>query len=278
MSITDNLTSFKIPKLMGILNLTEDSFSDGGYFLAPSAAVAHATKLIKAGADILDIGAESTRPGSKPVPAELEWQRIEPVLAAIKQKHPGIRISIDTQKAEVADKAIAMGVDMINDVSALRFDPEMAKLMAAHPQIELILMHMQGRPDTMQRNPHYEDVISEVLAFLRERAEHAIAQGIARERILIDPGIGFGKNLEHNLQLLAGLDTLRDLGFPVLLGASRKRFIDQLSPSTVEQRMGGSLATTMLACMSKIDIVRVHDVLLHRQFLDVLSAVYKAGV
>lgn len=262
---------------MGILNLTEDSFSDGGYFLAPSAAIAHAEKLIKEGADLLDIGAESTRPGSKPVPVELEWQRIEPVLEALKEKHPAVIISIDTQKAEVAEKAIARGADLINDISALRYDPKMVQLLASHPQIKVILMHMQGRPETMQIEPHYADVLAEVKAFLQERADYAISQGIAQERIVIDPGIGFGKNLDHNLTLLAELESLRDLGFPVLLGASRKRFIDQLSPSPVEQRMGGSLAITMLACLSRIEFIRVHDVQLHRQFLDVLSAIYRAG-
>ncbi len=262
---------------MGVLNLTEDSFSDGGSFLAPSAAVAHAMAMIEAGAELLDIGAESTRPGASGVPAELEWQRIQPVLAELRAKAPKVLLSIDTQKAEVAERAIALGADIINDVSALQFDPDMLKVIAAHPGIRVILMHMQGRPQTMQVSPHYDDVQAEVIDFLQQRAEYAISQGVAKEQIILDPGIGFGKKLKHNLTLLAELDSLSELGYPVLLGASRKGFIATISPSSADQRLGGSLATTMLACLNQVSIIRVHDVQAHRQFLDVFAAIMDAG-
>lgn len=277
MSIKNIIPHFQMPQIMAVLNLTEDSFSDGGYFLVPTAAVAHALEMIQAGAQILDIGAESTRPGAKGVPAELEWQRIQPVLTELMGRQPKALISIDTQKAEVAEKAIASGANIINDISALQYDPNMVKLIAANPGISVILMHMQGRPQTMQANPHYDDVQTEVRDFLLERAEFAISQGIAKERIILDPGIGFGKNLQHNLKLLAELDSLSELGYPVLLGASRKSFIDSISASPANQRLGGSLATTMLACLNQVSIIRVHDTQAHRQFLDVFAAIMDAG-
>lgn len=277
MEIKNSMQSFQIPQIMAVLNLTEDSFSDGGYFLAPSAAVDHAMAMIEAGALILDIGAESTRPGSREVTAKLEWQRIEPVLTEIKASGTKALISIDTQKAEVAEKAIAFGADIINDVSALRHDPDMVKVIAAHPGIRVILMHMQGRPQTMQINPQYEDVLAEVSDFLLQRAEYAISEGLAKENIILDPGIGFGKRLQHNLTLLAKLNSLHTLGYPILLGASRKSFIDLISASPADQRIGGSLATTMFACLNGADIIRVHDVQTHRQFLDVFSAILQAG-
>ena len=277
MSIKNSIQRFQIPQIMGVLNLTEDSFSDGGSFLAPSAAVAHAMAMIEAGAELLDIGAESTRPGASGVPAELEWQRIQPVLAELRAKAPKVLLSIDTQKAEVAERAIALGADIINDVSALQFDPDMLKVIAAHPGIRVILMHMQGRPQTMQVSPHYDDVQAEVIDFLQQRAEYAISQGVAKEQIILDPGIGFGKKLKHNLTLLAELDSLSKLGYPVLLGASRKGFIATISPSPADQRLGGSLATTMLACLNQVSIIRVHDVQAHRQFLDVFAAIMDAG-
>ncbi|MDD3103470.1 MAG: dihydropteroate synthase, partial [Candidatus Cloacimonetes bacterium] len=211
------------------------------------------------------------------VDAKLEWQRIQPVLVRIRDLDPNVRISIDTQKAEVAEQAIALGADIINDISALQYDTDMAGLIAAHPQVKVILMHMQGRPQTMQNHPQYDDVLAEVSAFLQQRAEYAISQGIARENIILDPGIGFGKNLQHNLSLLARLDTLSELGYPILLGASRKSFIDRISTAPANQRIGGSLATTILACLNQADIIRVHDVQIHRQFLDVFSAILEAG-
>ncbi|MCB5262909.1 MAG: dihydropteroate synthase [Candidatus Cloacimonetes bacterium] len=278
MGINSSIKRFQIPQIMAVLNLTEDSFSDGGYFLDPAAAIEHATTMIQAGAQIIDIGAESTRPGAHELSAELEWQRIQPVLTELKAQNPKILISIDTQKAEVAEKAIALGADIINDISALQYDPAMAKVIATHPRIRVILMHMQGRPQSMQINPQYEDVLAEVLSFLQQRSEYASSQGIAKEQIILDPGIGFGKTLQHNLTLLAELDALSALGYPVLLGASRKSFIDTISASPANQRLGGSLATTMLACLNRADIIRVHDVQVHRQFLDVFSAILAAGV
>ncbi len=277
MSINSSIQRFQIPQIMAVLNLTEDSFSDGGYFLDPMAAVDHAIAMIQAGAQILDIGAESTRHGSSGVPAELEWQRLQPVLMAIKAQAPDILISIDTQKALVAERAIALGADIINDISAMQYDPDMAQVIAAHPAVKVILMHMQGRPETMQINPQYDDVLSEVAGFLQQRADYAISKGIAKARIILDPGIGFGKKLKHNLTLLANLDTLRELGYPLLLGASRKGFIDTISASPANQRVGGSLATTMLACLNRADIIRVHDAQAHRQFLDVFAAILDAG-
>lgn len=273
----NSIKHFQIPQIMGVLNLTEDSFYDGGYFLAPSAAVEHARAMIEAGAQILDIGAESTRPGSHEVSAEIEWQRIQPVLTEIKAMNSGILISIDTQKAEIAEKALALGADIINDISALQYDPDMVKVIAAHPRTKVILMHMQGRPQNMQINPQYEDVLSEVMDFLKQRAEYAISQGIAKERIILDPGIGFGKKLQHNLTLLAEFGSLGELGYPLLLGASRKSFINAISPSPASRRLGGSLAIAMWACLNQVSIIRVHDVHEHRQFLDVFSSILDTG-
>jgi len=265
------------PRIMGILNLTEDSFSDGGKYLDSQKALMEAQNMIRQGLQILDIGAESTRPGSIGVPADLQWQRISPVLSKIKELFPSIQVSIDTQSVEVAAKAITFGADIINDISALGFDPAMAELIAANPQVSVVLMHMQGTPQTMQLDPQYEDVLLEVSEYLEERANYAISKGIDPKRIIIDPGIGFGKTLEHNLQLLANLKQFKALGFPILLGASRKRFISDIYPSAADQRLGGSLATTLWACQEQIDIIRVHDVKAHRQFMDVLSAIYQAG-
>jgi dihydropteroate synthase len=266
--------SFHQAKIMGILNVTEDSFSDGGQFIDPSAAVSQARSLIREGADILDIGAESTRPGSTGVSPQLQWERIKPVLSNLAHDNPGYPISIDTQSAEVAAEAIALGAAIINDISALRHDPQMASVLAEHPKVKLVLMHMQGTPQSMQKHPHYEDLFGEILDFFRDRIDYAACQGIDPSRIILDPGIGFGKNTEHNLKLLAGLDRFRSLGSPLLLGASRKRFIDFISPSPEHQRVGGSLASTFVACQSGVDIIRVHDVHEHRQFMEVLTAIY----
>jgi dihydropteroate synthase len=275
--LKDIFKSISIPSIMGILNLTEDSFSDGGRYLSTDSAISYAQELIFAGATILDIGAESTRPGSKEVSAELEWGRIEPVLTKLKQSFPHIQISIDTQKASVARKAIALGADIINDVSALRNDPDMVQVLAEAKDTRLVLMHMQGRPENMQDKPEYQDVVKEVHDFLKERSEYAIMMGIYPQRLILDPGIGFGKNLEHNLKLLSSLDSFNDLNIPLLLGTSRKRFIDEITRSEVHRRIGGTLTTTMLACLSKAQIIRVHDVYEHAQFLKVLAAVAVMG-
>lgn len=275
--LKDTLATLSFPKIMGILNITEDSFSDGGYYLNEDAAYMHAQELISYGAQILDIGAESTRPGSKEISAELEWKRIEPVLSKLKSNFPGISVSIDTQKAIVASKAIELGADIINDISALRYDPDMVHVLAGSEDTQLIMMHMQGRPEYMQEKPEYSDVVQEVYSFLKSRCQYAIEKGISADRLILDPGIGFGKNLDHNLQLLAALDRFDDLKLPLVLGTSRKSFIDQITPSEVNRRIGASLATTMLACLSKVQIIRVHDVYEHAQFIKVIAAVAAMG-
>nr|MDK2850759.1 dihydropteroate synthase [Candidatus Cloacimonadota bacterium] len=266
---------FQKAKIMGILNITDDSFSDGGLYLDPNAAIKQAHKLVSEGADILDIGAESTRPGSVSIAPELQWQRLEPVLVSLKEEIPGLCISIDTQSAEVAAKSIELGASIINDISAFRNDPEMVTVLAKHPGVDVVLMHMQGTPKTMQKNPCYQDILQEVHIFFRERVDHALSHGIDANRIILDPGIGFGKNLEHNLKLLANLEYFKNLGCPFLIGASRKSFIDAITPSPENQRIGGSLASTFVACMSGVDIIRVHDVQAHRQFMDVLATIYE---
>jgi len=264
------------PKVMGIVNATPDSFSDGGRFLAPDAALAHARRLIAEGADLLDIGAESTRPGADPVPAEAEIERIVPLVAAIRAES-AIPISVDTMKPQVARAAMAAGAAIWNDVTALRHAPD-SLAVAAELGCEVVLMHMQGEPRTMQAEPHYDDVVSEVAAFLAERAQAAMAAGVARERIWLDPGIGFGKHTtRHNLPLLAGLDRIVALGFPVLLGASRKAFIGALDGGArADQRLGGSIAAALAGASAGVAAVRVHDVRETVQALAVQAAIAQA--
>jgi dihydropteroate synthase len=261
---------------MGVLNLTPDSFSDGGRFLAPEAALAQAARLVAEGADILDIGAESTRPGAEPVDAATEIARAVPVIAAIAQAHT-IPLSIDTMKPEVARAAVAAGASIWNDVSALAAPG--APETAAELCCQVVLMHMQGEPRTMQAAPRYGDVVAEVRDHLAARAETAIAAGVARERIWLDPGIGFGKTLAHNLALLAHLDALVTLGFPVLLGASRKSFIEALDPAAADptERLAGSLAAALAGAQAGVAAIRVHDVAQTRQALRVWAAIAGAG-
>jgi len=266
----------QIPVLMGILNVTEDSFSDGAQFLDRELALKHTETMIAEGAEIIDIGAESTRPGSLPVSADIQIQRIIPILSYLKAKYPEVSYSVDTQKAAVAEKAIANGATIINDISALRTDPALVELLAAHPQVKIILMHMQGTPYTMQLNPVYQDVLREINVFFQERIDFCIAQGILRENIILDPGIGFGKNLQHNLAILANLRIFKEFGLPLVVGASRKSFIDKISPSSPSQRPGGCLAAALVSAFADINILRVHDVLLHKQFFEVLTAIAKA--
>lgn len=248
------------PRVMGILNVTPDSFSDGGSHSAPEAGLAQAMKLIGDGADILDIGGESTRPGAEPVAAPEEIARTVPVIAAVHARWHG-PISIDTMKPEVARAAVAVGATIWNDVTALTYAPE-APDVAAELGCEVVLMHMLGEPRSMQVEPRYGDVVSEVRDYLAARAEAAMAAGVTRERITLDPGIGFGKTIEHNLALIAHLDTLTALGFPVLLGASRKRLIRNIDPSASEanDRLGGSIALALEGARRGAAIVRVHDV------------------
>jgi len=254
---------------MGIVNVTPDSFSDGGRFLDPELAIEHGRRLAAAGADLLDVGGESTRPGAAGVTAEVELDRVIPVVEALSAI---VSVSIDTAKPEVAVRAIEAGASMVNDVTALG-DPEMAAL-CARTGVEVVLMHMLGTPRTMQQDPHYDDVVAEILRFLRQRVEAALAAGIARERIWIDPGIGFGKNLAHNLTLLAATDRFAATGLPVLVGPSRKSFIGWLDRDAPEaERLGGTIAACLAARHGGAAMVRVHDVAEVSQALAVADAV-----
>jgi len=244
-------------KLMGIVNVTSDSFSDGGLYLDAEAAVAHGRELASQGADIVDVGGESTRPGAKEVPADEELARTEPVVAALASD--GIPVSIDTSKTHVAEAAIAAGAAMVNDVTALRADPGLAGLCADRG-CEVVLMHMLGTPRTMQDAPEYDDVVDDVRAFLAERVQAAVDSGIAEERIWVDPGIGFGKTVEHNLELLRRLGELRDLGRPIAVGTSRKSFLGRLTGREVTERLGGTIASNVLALRAGAGALRVHDV------------------
>ena len=269
------LTEGSGPVIVGILNVTPDSFSDGGDFLDPEAAAEHAAAMLDEGAGILDLGGESTRPGSDRVSQEEEIRRVVPVIQRILAARPEAVISVDTYRAGTATAALEAGARLINDVTALRGDPSMTSVVkeAACP---VILMHMQGEPKTMQDEPHYEDVVREVRDFLARRAELAISAGVRQENVILDPGIGFGKNLEHNLTLLRNLDAVVDLGFPVLIGASRKRFIGEITGVRVaRERFFGTLATTVLAYERGVTYFRVHDVRANREALAVAEAVLR---
>ena len=258
---------------MGVVNVTPDSFSDGGLYLDPEAAVAHGRELVHDGAAILDVGGESTRPGAEPVSAEEEQRRIEPVIAGL--AGPGgvdARISVDTSKASVAAAALDAGATIVNDVTALRGDPAMAALCAERG-CEVVLMHMAGEPRTMQNDPHYEDVVREVRDFLASRLEAAVAAGIDEERIWLDPGIGFGKTDRHNFELLGGLPELATLGRPLVVGTSRKSFIGRADGSPADARLGGTIATSVLAAAAGAAVLRVHDVRELEQALKVAAAV-----
>ncbi len=261
---------------MGVVNVTPDSFSDGGRYLDPDAALAYARRLIADGADLLDIGGESTRPGAEPVGEAEEIERVVPVIEALAAEC-AVPISIDTLKPAVARAAIAAGAGIWNDVTALGGSTDSLPL-AAELGCTVVLMHMKGEPRTMQREPDYDDVVEEVLAFLSERAGAAIAAGVTRDHIWLDPGIGFGKRLEHNLQLLRGLDRIVALGFPVVLGVSRKRFVRAIDPSAVEasDRLGGSLAAALWGAHQGAAMLRVHDVRETVQALRVWRAIQEA--
>lgn len=265
------------PLIMGVLNLTPDSFSDGGRFNTPGAALERALEMVDEGADWLDVGGESTRPGAEPVSAAEELARILPAIRAIRAEISA-PISIDTFKPDVARAAIAAGATLWNDVTALRGGAGSLSA-AADLAVPVVLMHMQGEPRTMQQAPHYEDVVSEVSAFLLERAEAAMAAGVARSAIWLDPGLGFGKTVAHNLALLGALDRLVALGFPLLVGASRKSFLRALDPAAVDpaRRLGGSLAVALAAARAGAAMVRVHDVRDTVQALAVDAAIAAAG-
>jgi dihydropteroate synthase len=258
------------PKLMGVVNVTPDSFSDGGMYLDARAAIAHGEELVRDGAEILDVGGESTRPGAAEVPVEEELGRTEPVVATLAEA--GHTVSIDTSKSAVAEAALDAGARIVNDVTAMRGDPEIGAL-CAEKDADLVLMHMQGDPRTMQENPVYGDVVDDVKAFLAERLEAALAAGVAEERVWLDPGIGFGKTLEHNLELLRRLGELRELGRPLVVGTSRKSFIGKLDGSEVGERLGGTIASSVLAMAEGAEVLRVHDVAEAAQAVRVAAAI-----
>lgn len=265
------------PSIVGILNVTPDSFSDGGNFLDPDAAAEHAAAMFDAGAVIVDVGGESTRPGSDPVSQKEEIGRVVPVVERIIAARPEATISIDTYRSGTAAAALEAGARLVNDVTALRGDPRMVTVVAG-AECPVILMHMQGEPKTMQKEPSYHDVVGEVRDFLAQRAEHAVAAGVSPENIIVDPGIGFGKKLEHNLTLLRNLEAIVDLGFPVLIGASRKTFIGKITGvQEASERVFGTVATTVLAYERGATLFRVHDVGANRDALAVAEAV-RAGV
>ncbi|MGC9221351.1 MAG: dihydropteroate synthase [Solirubrobacteraceae bacterium] len=257
--------------IMGIVNVTPDSFSDGGRFFDLGDAVAHALALEAEGARILDVGGESTRPGADDVEAAEESRRVVPVIEALVAAGVRARISVDTSKVDVAVRAVAAGATLINDVTALRGSPEMAELVASSG-VEVCLMHMLGNPRTMQENPRYEDVVAEVKSFLEERMAFAVSHGVAEERIILDPGIGFGKTVAHNLELLRRLPELAALGRPVLVGTSRKSFIGRLIGTQTGDRGAGTLATNVFAYERGASIFRVHEVRPLREALTVTAA------
>lgn len=244
--------------IMGILNVTPDSFSDGGLFFDTDKAVAHGESMAEEGADIIDIGGESTRPFSEPVPEEEEIRRVIPVIEKLAPR-VSVPISIDTTKARVAQYAIEAGATMINDISALRLDPRMGDV-AAKAGVPVVLMHMQGTPKTMQESPYYEDVIQEIKLFLVESIKRAEEFGIERGNIIVDPGIGFGKTVAHNLSIIKHIHVFKSLGVPLLLGVSRKSFITKILGNDMEQRENGTQAVLAIAAMNGVEILRVHDV------------------
>jgi dihydropteroate synthase len=246
-------------RIMGVINVTPDSFSDGGLYLETTAAVAHGLELEAEGAAILDIGGESTRPGAEPVDAEQECRRAIPVIEGLIEAGTRAQISIDTSKRVVAEAALNAGATLVNDVTAFRADPEMASLVAERG-VDCCLMHMLGSPRTMQQDPHYDDVVNEVKAFLEERMAFAIAAGVLQEHIMLDPGIGFGKTADHNLELLRRLGELVTLGPPILIGTSRKSFLGKITGRELDQRLPGTIATNVLAYERGARVFRVHDV------------------
>lgn len=261
--------------LVGVVNVTPDSFFNGGLYFEPARAIEHALALAADGADIIDVGGESSRPGSSPIPAKEEKKRILPVVEVLKQKG-NVLISVDTTKAEVAEAALAAGADIINDISAGRFDPRMLPV-AARSGAGLILMHMKGTPRTMQIAPHYDDVLGEVKAFLKERQEAAEACGVRRESILLDPGIGFGKKLEHNLALLNNLEALAGLERPLLVGISRKSFIGKILKLEAPDRLEGTIAAAVVSILHGASLLRVHDLQAIKRAVAVVEAIMSQG-
>jgi dihydropteroate synthase len=258
---------------MGILNVTPDSFSDGGHHMALDSAITHSLGMIEYGVDIIDIGGESSRPGAEPVSADEELARVMPVISALRRRSD-IPISIDTYKATVAEQALEAGADIVNDISALRMDARIGDVVS-RSGAPVIMMHMLGTPLTMQQNPQYDNCVEEIIAFFRERIAFCEQKGIRRDRLILDPGIGFGKRLEDNLAILAGLGKFSEFGLPILVGASRKWFIGQVHKAgqSASERLGGSIAAALVAVERGADIVRVHDVAETVEALRVLGAI-----
>lgn len=262
------------PVIMGILNVTPDSFSDGGRYRSVEEAVDHARLMIEEGADIIDVGGESTRPYSEPVAEKEELHRVIPVIERL-HEIPGAFISVDTYKASVAREALKAGADMVNDISGLTYDNAMAGVIAENDAYTVI-MHIKGTPRNMQENPRYDDVIGEIREFLHERVEYAVLSGVDREKIVVDPGIGFGKRVEDNLRILKMLDAFKELGRPVLVGTSMKSFIGKITDMPLEERVEGTLASLAVAIMNGADVLRVHDVRRARKVLKIVKAVMEA--
>ena len=262
---------------MGVVNVTPDSFSDGGRFLDADAAEAQARRLSAEGADIVDIGGESTRPGASPVGEDEELRRVLPVIERVAALADPPTISVDTTKAGVAAAAIDGGARLVNDVSAFRFDPRMAGVVAG-AGVDCCLMHMLGEPRTMQEDPRYDDVVAEVKRFLEERLAHAVADGVAEERVWLDPGIGFGKTLEHNLELLRRLDEIVAIGRPVVVGTSRKSFLGKLTGRSTRERLPGTIATNVMAYERGASVFRVHEVAEVRDALSVAAATLEGAL
>jgi dihydropteroate synthase len=261
--------------LMGILNVTPDSFSDGGRFLKIEDAIRRGIKMAEEGADIIDVGGESTRPRSDPIGIEEELSRVIPVIKGL-SKEINVPISIDTYKSEVAKKALDAGAEMINDISALRFDPKMKEVVDEY-QVPIVLMHIKGTPKNMQVHPYYDDVIKEIIEYLKESIQLAKDAGIKEENIIIDPGIGFGKRLEDNLNILKNLKKFSILNCPLLIGPSRKSFIGKILDLPVEERLEGSLAALAVAIMNGANIVRVHDVKESKRVAGIVDAILRAS-
>jgi dihydropteroate synthase len=262
--------------LMGILNITPDSFSDGGVFLNPIRAIEQALVLVRDGADIIDMGGESTRPGAKTVSLKEELKRVIPVIKVL-SKRLKVPISIDTRKSEVARQAIEAGASLVNDVSGLRYDPKMKKVLSYY-KVPAVIMHMRGVPFTMQRNPHYRSVFSEIIAYLERSINMAVEAGVSCDNIIVDPGIGFGKDVEHNLAILRNLSELKVLGRPILVGTSRKSFIGKVLDLEVGERLYGSIASACLAVINGANILRVHDVKQVRQAASIVDAIIKSEI
>lgn len=260
--------------VMGVLNVTPDSFFDGGFFFEPARAIEHGLKMAEEGADIIDVGGESSRPGSDPLPLDEELRRIIPVIEGLTLRLD-IPISVDTYKSQVAERAIEAGAQMVNDISGLRFDPQMASVAARYDS-PLVIMHIKETPKTMQQDPHYEDLMGEIIAYLREGIEKAERAGIDPQQVIVDPGIGFGKRVQDNLVILNRLGDLNILGRPILIGTSRKSFIGAVLDLDVQQRGIGTLATMAVSAMKGAHAVRVHDVAAARQVVDMADAIINA--